>query len=392
MISGDNGSNWTASNNGITNANVLALDVVGSTLFAGTNDLGIVFTRTGGSNWEFTEMTNLRCQTFTTISSIIFAGTTSYVFYSADSGLSWHIGGPIGATVLVSRGSTLFAATFGQGVFFSDDSAKNWTPINNGLSYPYVNTITVSGSNIYAGTDGQGVFFSSDNGANWTQVNNGLTDLTVYELIISNSNVYAGTKTGGIFTTTDNGSNWTEVNNSLDNKTIEAFAVKDNNVFAGTDGGGIFFSNDNGANWIAINDGLEFLSINSITILDGNIYAGATIGSVWKRPLSEIITSVPEKDKTLPVNFRLSQNYPNPFNPTTTIKYSIPSLTGAQSSFVRLTVYNALGSQVALLVNKEQAPGNYTVQFDASKLSSGVYYLKMTSDNYISVKKMMLLK
>ena len=95
-------------------------------------------------------------------------------------------------------------------------------------------------------------------------------------------------------------------------------------------------------------------------------------------------------------SFRLSQNYPNPFNPTTTISYSIPApsaMAGKQSAVnVTLTVYNALGQKVATLVKKAQAPGNYTVQFDASGLPSGIYFYTLHAGNSIATKKMILMK
>jgi hypothetical protein len=90
--------------------------------------------------------------------------------------------------------------------------------------------------------------------------------------------------------------------------------------------------------------------------------------------------------------FSLSQNYPNPFNPTTEIKYSIPSLVNSHLSLVQLKVYDLLGREVATLVNQKQAPGNYSVKFDASNLSSGIYYYRITSGKYTDVKKMMLLR
>jgi hypothetical protein len=92
-----------------------------------------------------------------------------------------------------------------------------------------------------------------------------------------------------------------------------------------------------------------------------------------------------------PTQFSLQQNYPNPFNPITTIKYSIPNV-GTGFSLSILKVYDILGSEVAVLVNEMQPAGNYEIQFDGSKLASGVYIYKLQSGNYSSVKKFMLLK
>jgi hypothetical protein len=90
--------------------------------------------------------------------------------------------------------------------------------------------------------------------------------------------------------------------------------------------------------------------------------------------------------------FELSQNYPNPFNPTTTIKYAIPKSVNGHQSLVRLSVYDVLGNEVATLVNKRQAPGNYSIKFDASKLSSGIYFYRLQNGSFVVTKKMILLR
>ncbi len=88
-----------------------------------------------------------------------------------------------------------------------------------------------------------------------------------------------------------------------------------------------------------------------------------------------------------PGQFSLSQNYPNPFNPTTQINYSIP-----KDGFVSLRVYNTLGQLVADLVNREVKAGTYKVDFDATKLSSGVYYYRIETNGFVNTKKMTLIR
>ncbi len=87
------------------------------------------------------------------------------------------------------------------------------------------------------------------------------------------------------------------------------------------------------------------------------------------------------------LSYKLSQNFPNPFNPSTIIEYSIPNSTN-----VRLSVYNSLGQKVATLLNKKQRAGKHEVQFDASNLSSGIYFYKLQSGKFVSTKKMILLR
>lgn len=95
---------------------------------------------------------------------------------------------------------------------------------------------------------------------------------------------------------------------------------------------------------------------------------------------------------SLPAKFAIYQNYPNPFNPTTIIRYSIPVVKTGNSSSVQLKVYDVLGREVVTLVNKEQAPGKYEVQFDGSKLASGIYFYKLNAGRFSQTKKMLLLK
>jgi hypothetical protein len=88
-----------------------------------------------------------------------------------------------------------------------------------------------------------------------------------------------------------------------------------------------------------------------------------------------------------PNKFQLHQNYPNPFNPTTTINYTIPN-----SSLVKLKVYDILGREVETLVNERKSPGNYSVEFNASRLASGIYFYRMQAGDFVATKKLILMK
>ncbi|MBZ0198852.1 MAG: T9SS type A sorting domain-containing protein [Ignavibacteriaceae bacterium] len=92
-------------------------------------------------------------------------------------------------------------------------------------------------------------------------------------------------------------------------------------------------------------------------------------------------------DVTAPKIYSLEQNYPNPFNPATKIKYAVPF-----DGFVNLTIYNALGEKVTTLVQQIIKAGNYEVDFNASSFASGIYFYRMEAGNFVSVKKMMLIK
>ncbi|MCI0473623.1 MAG: T9SS type A sorting domain-containing protein, partial [Ignavibacteria bacterium] len=94
-----------------------------------------------------------------------------------------------------------------------------------------------------------------------------------------------------------------------------------------------------------------------------------------------------EKGGETPVKYALEQNYPNPFNPSTTINFSIP-----KQGFVNLTVYDMLGREVKTLVNSDMTQGNYAVVFESSNLASGIYYYRIKVNEFMSIKKMILVK
>jgi hypothetical protein len=100
-----------------------------------------------------------------------------------------------------------------------------------------------------------------------------------------------------------------------------------------------------------------------------------------------IVLNTPKEDEIVATSFELSQNYPNPFNPSTAINYSI-----ADESNVNVKIYDIMGREVANLVNERQPAGSYHVEFDASSLASGTYFYKLTAGEFVSVKKMTLLK
>lgn len=97
--------------------------------------------------------------------------------------------------------------------------------------------------------------------------------------------------------------------------------------------------------------------------------------------------SVELQDVELITNYTLEDNYPNPFNPATVITYTVP-----KDGMITLKVYDMLGREVSTLVNQVQSIGRYEVQFDGSRLASGVYFYRLTSGTYVSTKKMLLMK
>ena len=118
----------------------------------------------------------------------------------------------------------------------------------------------------------------------------------------------------------------------------------------------------------------------------GVIYAGSGPSKIWFNG-SDVLTEINNIGLLIPDKYSLSQNYPNPFNPVTKINFSIP-----KNNLVTLKVYNVLGKEVAVLVNETMNAGTYEVTLNASNLSSGVYFYKITSGDFMDTRKMMLIK
>ena len=391
FLSTNNGTSWTEVNSGLTNSDVLSLAVGGTNLFAGTWG-GVFLSTNNGTSW-------------TAVNSGL---TNSFVLSLAVSGMN------------------LFAGTSG-GVFLSTNNGTSWTAI--GLTNSYVYSLDVSGTNLFAGTSG-GVFLSTNNGTSWTAV--GLTNSFVSSLAVSGMNLFAGTS-GGVFLSTNNGTSWTEVNSGLTNFDVSSLVVSGTNLFAGTWGGGVwrqpllemipvelisFIATANGKEVTLVwstatelnNQGFEvqrkfgsndFVTIGSVkgngTTTSPNHYSFVDklidVGKYFYRLKQIVFDGTFEYSKEIEVEvrvldkFTLEQNYPNPFNPVTTIGYVLQ-----EKSNAKVTILNSLGEEIAVLVNEEQDKGYHKVEFNGSKLTSGVYFYRLKAGEFISTKKMILLR
>ncbi len=219
--------------------------------------------------------------------------------------------------------------------------SQNWivyTPHNTGLADDRVNAIASDAyNNIWIGTSAssnENIGLSKFDGTYWHVYGSENSDLHETESIISieidgNGVKWIGSYTSGL--AKFDGTNWTVYdtsNSGLPNDIVWAIAI-----------------DESGDKWIGTNGGLAVYTEGGVVSVESN------------------------KNNISPTDFMLYQNYPNPFNPTTKIKYSIP-----KTSNVQLKVFDILGRKVAELVNEEKPAGNYTVNFNASKLSSSIYF------------------
>jgi len=402
-VSTDNGLNWSASNMGLSNTFVTALANKNTSLFAGSDGQGIFSSTDYGNTWTILDsgLTIRNIQSLAVSGDNILAGSGSYflnsdggIFLSDDNGNTWTrvTTGEANKTIfcLAVQDTLAIAGSWSGNILFSTNYGKDWVTknINPSMMMPPIRALIFIDTIIFAATDGKGIYKSSDSGESWTEANNGLLDKSVWSLAVKESTIFAATIGGGIFRSEDFGANWTAVNQGISNKDMRCLSVIGSNIFAGAFAGDLFVSTDNGLNWLPVNTNLPASDVMTIKAIGDTVFAGIYGFGVLKRPLSEMITSINKATYQLPSKFILEQNYPNPFNPMTAISYSLFEI-----SNVELSIYNLLGQKVATLVSARQPAGNYTVEWDASGMTSGLYLYKLTvGQNVSQTRKMVLVR
>ncbi|GAB4336604.1 MAG: hypothetical protein Kow0037_18090 [Calditrichia bacterium] len=140
---------------------------------------------------------------------------------------------------------------------------------------------------------------------------------------------------------------------------------------------------------------IAFGTNNSFAVIDVKQKGGSTAnfwstfqGNYYRTGYyGDAVVGIKNTTGTLPIKFDLSQNYPNPFNPTTTIRFTIP-----KNVETRLEVFNVLGEKVATLINQRLKAGEYTVNWDGSKVASGIYFYRLKAGQYSATRRMLLVK
>jgi len=318
--------------------------------------------------------------------------------------------------------NTIFAGTR-NGPLRSTDNGVNWAPATNGIpGNSWVRDVEVdSGGYVVAATT-NGLFVSTNNGDLWEKATGIAAEDTVVKILIDyplvtkdagpSTRLLGGTEDGNIY----------ESFRESEYLTITLLAIfgggENSGMFIGALAGlnlkrwgvgwfpkgsfgiGFYTSTDDGENWEQNNDGLPpnppisalsgKTNENGESMADVNFYIGFfdnMNGGARIYNITYIVTDVEPVSSLVPDDYQLQQNYPNPFNPSTNIEYSIP-----EESFVELKVYDVLGNEVASLVNEQQQAGVYRADFTADNLPSGMYFARITANDFSQVIKMILLK
>ena len=385
----NNGRSWDIVNTGLQESSITALVATRKSAFVSTFDY-LYALSPGSSDW----IPALAGQRVPAVAdTVLYVTANSGVSYSSDEGKSWVIplntGGPRGFqyTALAVRGTNIFLGGAGMcglcdqgGVYLSTNSGDSWS--NKGLQN--ITAIFANGTIIYAVMANAILFVSTDLGSTW----NTLSAPPVNALAFRASEMFVGSP-AGVFRSFNQGKHWEQISTGLAGSAllINSLVVCGTNVFAGTNLG-VYVLNIDDTSWTAVNTGLPSTSgpVYHLAATDSDIYAGFS-GTVWKRPISDMITAFKPPLVNTPTTFSLFQNYPNPFNPTTVISYQLPAKT-----IVTLTVYDMLGRLVRTLIEEPQNVGIHSLTFNATSLSSGVYFYKLTAGSFVETKKLILIK
>lgn len=398
-------------------------------IYGGSQDNGITGTTDGGLTWNFTMGGDGGGVAIDPISSLyiyctrgVLSGNWSFKRYrSTDKGFTWSAVDngvdPSDQWYTKMRSDRTnpvrLYTNSGPYVYSSTDQGSNWVKLNNSPFPAEIYSIDVSkntggGAVVYASlnssTTGQrlrvydgGSFFERSSGL---PLNVKVRGVATH---ISNSNTAYAIMNGysagqKVYKTTNRGVNWTNISGNLPDVTMGDLVPHPSNsnyLYVGTQMG-CYKTTNNGVNWMRWNNGMPEASIVTemkwidSTIENGRFYvAAATYGrSIYVRDVSgDDPIGIVKISGEIPGKFKLEQNYPNPFNPVTNIKFSLP-----KNEFVKIEVFDLNGKVISVPLNRQMSAGEYNLDFDASHLSSGVYFYRIKAGNFSQSKKMLLIK
>ena len=374
------------------------------------------------------------------LSDTLYAANNNRLHFTTDEGITWKSTTEIAQDIdfiscAIINKNKLFIGSLAKGIYYTSDHGTSWNSFSVGLNSSEtrsINSFAVRDNKIYTGTYGGGVYYNNlDNLTNWTSFNNGLfwnVTYTINSLYNDNGTLIAGGGASASIQLNEMNSNmWSDINFAPFNANgTSLLAVKNfNNKLIGVFSQGIAISIDKGKTWEVLNGVNGNYEKGKIVEHDNRLiamlsragfarfYISNNSGNSWSllSQLNNIFTydfeivnrklftasfdgiykfniaTVPVEDEVSPFKFSLEQNYPNPFNPNTSIVYSVPS-----NEYVSLNVYDVLGNKIAALVDEQKQAGIYEINFDGSKLSSGVYFYKLEVGKNKITKKMNLIK
>ncbi len=297
--------------------------------------------------------------------------------------------------------SVFYFAPDGGGFYKSLDTGSTFTEISG--NYPFRSPCDLivmhDSSNVVFvadGVTGSGVakiFKSVNGGVNWLDVHTNPSSSEIPSManvVFDKSLIYATNwPSGAIYRTTNYGDNWSLLRTNSGSGWASDMCHEDPTlVLTGSYGSSSWLSTDGGANFSthAVTGGAGAGMIVPERGYQLNMMTG---GLSKMNFVYSVLTDVEENNITtlVPDKFKLHQNYPNPFNPVTRIKFDLP-----KSNNVKIVLYDNVGRELKTILNEYRNAGTYEINFDGSKLSTGVYYYRLTSGNISETQKMILTK
>ncbi len=398
LITGSINPQWTVVSDNTMYLAVQAFADNGNNLYAAISGLGIFKSSNNGTNW-FSTGSNLTTQPFNGIAakdSFIFVASDYGLFRSTNYGLTFDslTSHPGTAFSVIIVNNYLFKGTV-YGIHRSTDWGNSWTIINNGINVPTPDGRSLASYNniIYAGVGlyNLHIYKSTDYGDNWVYISPDIPlNAIPYSLYAYDNLLLCGTA-NGVYKTTNYGTSWgliPGINGNIGLFGLTSIGTRD--IFISAWNYGVYVSNDYGETFINRSEGLGSYRCTALYKYGDFLFLATNPTTlpckVYRRPVSEVI-GVNYISTEIPNEFKLFQNYPNPFNPSTTIEYQISKL-----GLVTIKLYDINGREVETVVNEVKRAGNYTVKFNASLLSSGIYFYKIIAGSFIQTKKMVLIK
>jgi ligand-binding sensor domain-containing protein len=296
--------------------------------------------------------------------------------------------------IFVDYNNIKWFGTLSKGLMkYNDTSWILYNTTNSGIPSNFISTIYVEDNIKWIGTFNYGLGKLID--TTWTNYNtnnSGISGDAIHGFTID---IYgykwvATEFWNGLSKYNSDANQWTiysSTNSGLPENNLLSVITDSNKRYVGTLGSGLAYLND--TNWTVYNPENSPLPGWSIGDLDLDRYKNLWIcnsGGLVVYNESGII-GLHKQQKKFPSSFRLYQNYPNPFNSVTIIGYSI-----RKSTLVSIKLFNYLGQELKELVNDVKPAGEYEIKFDSKNLSSGIYFYRLSADNFIETKKMVLVK
>jgi hypothetical protein len=421
----------------------------GGRLYSATAD-GVEISTNGGTSWQKVG-TNFRYATvrdFAVARKGVLAASQNGVFRTLDAGVTWTKTGDFYSEDLTAGHAVAYAESL-DGVRRSTDDGLTWELANSGIGEELYHLSCVSANKdaVFAGFydvfgfhgnshwNSGGIFRSTNSGLNWTAVNNGLSNDGFADVPMNKieafDDVQFALALDGLYRSTNNGTRWTKASLGLDvtNEMLVDLVRNGNEVIAASTRS-VFRSTDAGTTWLTYKDSLQTEMENHQALLvlvdtvilksydmmgqhrtyrldrstgrwvsynmpqpggadftkffpfGSTLYAGSNEHSVWTRSIEG------QSSVTRDIANELGlQMYPNPFSSSTTVSFSLP-----RSSSVRAALYDVTGSLVLDLGSRQMQQGENTLQISREQLSAGTYICRLTTEEGVAEKQVVLLK